>query len=245
MADSFDPRGVCCGHSLNWHNAPTWGGACSSGECRCGEYISPNSDYVRCTAIRPGTNTIRRLECELVAGHSVHHRQGYTRWMDDVAAYPDKDPTLSAEAVREQLALSGVTAGQKVPQCPYWYEGLGLSRAVRCELPAHLAGDHEADIGDDLTFRWTSDVARWRDPKLAVEDVKPSEQQVGGDHYVKRSIGPWDIWAEYGMNAFEGAVLKYLLRWRDKGGVEDLKKARHTLDKLIEVEEAKGDPEAG
>lgn len=179
-----------------------------------------------------------------------------------------EDPTLSAEAVREQLALSGVTAGQKVPQCPYWYEGLGLSRNVRCELPAHLAGDHKADIGDDLTFRWTSDVAKWRDPQVTVEDVldklrrhgevipnpplrvmdlelKPSEQQVGGDHYRQRSIQPWDIWQEYGMNAFEGAVLKYLLRWRSKGGVEDLKKARHTLDKLIEIEEGRRDPEAG
>lgn len=173
---------------------------------------------------------------------------------------PDKDPTLSAEVVREQLAAHGVgvTAGQKVPRCPYWYEGLGLSRNVRCELPAHLVGDHKADIGDDLTFRWTRDVAKWRDPKVTVEDVtpnppltpddlelKPSEQQVGGDHYRQRSIQPWDIWQEYGMNAFEGAVLKYLLRWRDKGGVEDLKKARHTLDKLIEIEEAKGAAEAG
>jgi len=161
-------------------------------------------------------------------------------------------------------------AGSKVTQCPYWYEGPGLSRAVRCELSAGHGDDHAVDIGDDLTFRWTSDVAKWRDPKVTVEDVpdeprrveygevipnpplrvmdlelKPSERQVGGDHYRQRSIQPWDVWAEYGMNAFEGAVLKYLLRWRDKGGVEDLKKARHTLDKLIELEEAKGDPEAG
>lgn len=34
-----------------------------------------------------------------------------------------------------------------------------------------------------------------------------------------------------------GSVLKYMIRYRDKGGVEDLKKARHYLDKLIEVEE--------
>lgn len=152
----------------------------------------------------------------------------------------------------------GVPAGSKVPRCPYWYEGPGLSREVRCDEPAGHGGHHSADIGDDLTFRWTSDVAKWRDPQATVEDVtpnpplrvmdlelKPSEQQVGGDHYRQRSIQPWDIWQEYGMNAFEGAVLKYLLRWRSKGGVEDLKKARHTLDKLIEIEEAKGDPEAG
>lgn len=185
-----------------------------------------------------------------------------------------EDPTLSAEVVREQLALHGigVTAGQKVPQCPYWYEGPGLSQNVRCDAMAGHRGDHQADIGDDLTFRWTRDVSKWRDPKVTVEDVldklrrhgevtpnpKPAGHdhaddeactaactQVGGDHYVKRKIGPWDIWREYDMNAFEGAVLKYLLRWRDKNGVEDLKKARHTLDKLIELEESRRDPEAG
>lgn len=216
MPDSLTTRGMCCGHFLNWHNSPTLGGACSSGGCRCGKYISPDSDYVRCTAIRPGTDTIRRLECELVAGHSVDHQQGLTRWMDDIAVYPDKDPTLSAEMLREQLAEHDVTAGQKVTV---------------------------EDVLDKL--RRHGEVKP--NPPLRVMDLelKPGEQQVGGDHYRQRSIQPWDIWQEYGMNAFEGAVLKYLLRWRDKGGVEDLKKARHTLDKLIEIEEAKGDPEAG
>lgn len=65
-----------------------------------------------------------------------------------------------------------------------------------------------------------------------------SDSQVGGDHYRKYKIQPWDIWEEYGLDAFTGAVIKYLLR--DKGNrLEDLKKARHTLDKLIEIEEGK------
>lgn len=164
-----------------------------------------------------------------------------------------EDPTLSAEAVRKQLAEHGigVTAGSKVTRCPYWYEGPGLSENVRCDTMAGHGGYHSADVGDGLTFRWTSDVAKWRDPKAAGHDHAFDEActaactQVGGDHYRQRSIQPWDVWQEYGMNAFEGAVLKYLLRWRDKGGVEDLKKARHTLDKLIEIEEAKGAAEAG
>lgn len=63
------------------------------------------------------------------------------------------------------------------------------------------------------------------------------DSQVGGDHYAKHAIQTWDIWEAYGLNAFEGAVIKYLLRYRDKNGVEDLKKARHTLDRLIEIEE--------
>jgi len=65
------------------------------------------------------------------------------------------------------------------------------------------------------------------------------DSQVGGDHYAKHTIQPWDIWEAYGLNAFEGAVIKYVLRHRDKNGVEDLKKARHTLDRLIEIEERK------
>lgn len=64
--------------------------------------------------------------------------------------------------------------------------------------------------------------------------------QVGGEHYRKFKIQPWDIWQEYGLDAFTGAILKYLLR--DKNNrLEDLKKARHTLDRLIEIEEQKGE----
>lgn len=64
-------------------------------------------------------------------------------------------------------------------------------------------------------------------------------RQVGGDHYRKRKIQHWDIAEEYELTYFEGAVLKYILRHRDKNGIEDLKKALHTLEKLIEVEEGK------
>lgn len=60
------------------------------------------------------------------------------------------------------------------------------------------------------------------------------DTQVGGDHYSKNVIQPWDVIEQYGLNYFSGNVLKYLLRYRDKNGVEDLKKARHYLDKLIE-----------
>ena len=35
----------------------------------------------------------------------------------------------------------------------------------------------------------------------------------------------------------EGSAIKYLTRWRDKGGIDDLKKARHFIDMLIELEE--------
>lgn len=65
--------------------------------------------------------------------------------------------------------------------------------------------------------------------------------QIGGTHYNAKEVQPWDVIpAWYGGDAFAfflaGNVLKYLCRWRDKNGVADLQKARHYLDKLIEVE---------
>ena len=64
--------------------------------------------------------------------------------------------------------------------------------------------------------------------------------QHGGTHYKEVSIEPWDYVAANGLGFFEGNAIKYLTRWRDKGGIEDLKKAGHYVQKLIEVETAKG-----
>jgi len=64
--------------------------------------------------------------------------------------------------------------------------------------------------------------------------------QVGGDHYVSLKIQPWDaMQAWMSPEAFEGFltgnVIKYVARHKRKGGVEDLRKSRHYLDKLSEV----------
>lgn len=63
--------------------------------------------------------------------------------------------------------------------------------------------------------------------------------QHGGDHYKKKTIEPWDYIVANEIGFLEGNAIKYLTRWKEKGGIEDLKKAKHYIDKLIEVEEAK------
>ena len=63
--------------------------------------------------------------------------------------------------------------------------------------------------------------------------------QVGGEHYKTKDIQPWDAIHAWGLGFFSGNVVKYVARHREKNGVEDLKKARHYLDKLIEIMEAK------
>jgi hypothetical protein len=66
--------------------------------------------------------------------------------------------------------------------------------------------------------------------------MSANDRQVGGGHYKQQAIQPWDYIASNGLGYFEGNVVKYVSRWRDKGGVADLEKARHYLDKLIELE---------
>ena len=64
-------------------------------------------------------------------------------------------------------------------------------------------------------------------------------RQVGGDHYASKAIQPWDYITSNNLPFLEGNIVKYITRWRDKGGVQDLHKARHYLDKLLEIEQAK------
>lgn len=76
-----------------------------------------------------------------------------------------------------------------------------------------------------------------RGPVAVQEPSKVNDIQVGGDHYKKYGdLQPWDIWTLWNLNPFQAAILKYVVRYRDKEGVKDLEKARHFLDKLIEVE---------
>lgn len=76
----------------------------------------------------------------------------------------------------------------------------------------------------------------------AEDDVsgRPSEQtyQVGGDHYLNLGIQPWDAMRAWMTPAefrgfLRGNVIKYVARFQNKGGVQDLRKARHYLDTLI------------
>lgn len=63
----------------------------------------------------------------------------------------------------------------------------------------------------------------------------PKETQVGGDHY-KMGIQPIDFISANGLNFSEGSVIKYICRHRKKNGREDLLKARHYIDLLIQAE---------
>jgi hypothetical protein len=60
--------------------------------------------------------------------------------------------------------------------------------------------------------------------------------QIGGDHYKDYAIQPIDFIEANKLSFSEGCVVKYLMRHKQKGGVEDLKKAKHYIDLIIENE---------
>lgn len=75
--------------------------------------------------------------------------------------------------------------------------------------------------------------------EVIAEMTSPMDTQVGGSHYKDMAIQPAEYVYRNGIGFLEGNVIKYVSRWRKKNGLEDLRKARHTLDLLIQMEEAK------
>jgi len=66
----------------------------------------------------------------------------------------------------------------------------------------------------------------------------PSTTQIGGDHYKKHKIQPYTFITQNNLSFFQGNVIKYVCRYKDKNGIEDLKKIIHYCE--LEIEQLKG-----
>lgn len=72
---------------------------------------------------------------------------------------------------------------------------------------------------------------------------RANQRQVGGAHYKVGGEEHWDrMWRLYGRGYFVGCITKYVERYPYKGGVQDLEKAQHFLQKLLELERGKVPP---
>jgi hypothetical protein len=67
--------------------------------------------------------------------------------------------------------------------------------------------------------------------------MSAKDEQIGGDHYKKYPIQPMEFFHFNGVPKMEGDIMQYVMRWRDKNGLVDLRKALHLLTWLIELEE--------
>ena len=106
-------------------------------------------------------------------------------------------------------------------------------RIARENLAAH-AEDREpvmqfVDEKIEPTFTFDDDFGD-------AEALSAMYTQVGSDHYSKRAIQPIEFIAANDLNFMEGSIVKYIVRWRDKGGFQDLEKIKQYVDLLIEME---------
>lgn len=83
------------------------------------------------------------------------------------------------------------------------------------------------------------------DPKAGVAAAptsgNPISKQVGGSHYKDQAIQPVEFVYRNKLNFLEGSAVKYICRHRLKNGKEDLEKAIHYLQMLVELEYTKDD----
>ena len=64
--------------------------------------------------------------------------------------------------------------------------------------------------------------------------MKSYKKQIGGNHYKKYKIQPVEFIIKNNIGFVEGNVIKYILRFKDKGGIADLEKAKHYIELLID-----------
>jgi hypothetical protein len=65
----------------------------------------------------------------------------------------------------------------------------------------------------------------------------PNTKQEGGAHYGLKQYQHWDMVAEFNLDYFQGQITKYVMRWKKKGGLPDLRKAQHFIEKYIHLAE--------
>lgn len=80
-------------------------------------------------------------------------------------------------------------------------------------------------------------MAHYVEQRSFAQSTNPLDHQVGGNHYKGLKIQPVEYIMENNIPYIEGCVIKYVTRWKSKNGVEDLHKAKHFLEILIQQQE--------
>jgi hypothetical protein len=89
---------------------------------------------------------------------------------------------------------------------------------------------------EKLAVMWANEAQ----PEQEASPTRARDTQVGGQHYKVMGVEPWDVvdsWPwEQRVGYYRGGALKYLMRLGLKDEmVQEAEKARHYMDKLIEV----------
>jgi len=76
--------------------------------------------------------------------------------------------------------------------------------------------------------------------KDLLENAFPQDKQIGGSHYKFYKIQPYEFISKNNLSFFQGNVVKYVCRYQNKNGIEDLEKIIHYCQ--LEILKIKDDP---
>lgn len=101
---------------------------------------------------------------------------------------------------------------------------------------ANMCGTGVISIGDGLATNvpGEDEPDGFDIPDLNLQAANPLDTQIGGDHYRHMEIQPIEFITSNKLGWCEGHVVKYVSRHASKGGKQDLEKAKHYIDMLIE-----------
>ena len=149
---------------------------------------------------------------------------------------PVEKGTLIDVKYRDGVVNLHVKAGE-IPSC-----GSINRRCAICFKHANYPGDivaYRIHSKTNTTTPPARQESHTKETKPIQQEVKATDTQIGGNHYTKLAIQPMRYSMENGLDALQHTVIKYVTRFRDKNGIEDLEKAKHCIDMLIEFERGK------
>lgn len=139
--------------------------------------------------------------------------------------------------------------GEQIP-CSAQFDGNVEAITANCGAIGQpwTAPTPAPETEDDMMRRVSKEALAEKVKHLPVEDAfevpehhmpamgRTEATQVGGDHYLNLAIQPMRYSMMNRLDAAQHTAIKYITRFRDKGGIEDLEKAKHCIDLLIEFE---------
>ena len=72
--------------------------------------------------------------------------------------------------------------------------------------------------------------------EMYMEEATALQKQVGGSHYAEMAIQPIEFITANQLSFLEGNIIKYVCRHQNKNGADDIKKAMHYCELLLQME---------
>ena len=72
--------------------------------------------------------------------------------------------------------------------------------------------------------------------EMYMEEATALQKQVNGSHYVDMAIQPIEFITANGLDFLQGNIIKYVCRHKNKNGADDIKKAIHYCELLLQIE---------